>query len=547
MKLNLSLIAAALCISFGLNAQNSKSSRTVPASALPNETPKRSCGTIVPSAEWDNWFNQKVEDYKTSLATGKTQAVNYTIPVIVHVIHGGQAVGTFPNLAQGQINSQIAVLNADFNGTGFNVGNLPTAFAAAKANTGVSFCLAQKDPNGVTLAEPGIERISYIAKGWANPAAAAYNTPTTFQNYVNGTIKPGSIWDPTRYMNIWITDENAATGLLGYATFPVGTGLVGLSGFGTATTDGLWCWSKSFGSNTIFPGGTYDPIYNKGRTATHEIGHWVGLRHIWGDGTCLTDYCNDTPSASTSNFGCPTFPSNVNVCAGNTTGEMTMNFMDYTDDPCMYMFTNDQTIRIQTAMANGTFRSQLSASSASLCGIAPIASFTVAANECVSKEINPANQTTGSSIISYTWTTIPSISVSIAGGSTSTPTLVFGIPGTYTVNVAVSNGFGTSSKSNVMQIGACVGIKENSALNKNICLIPNPSNGIINIVTTLANSQTLEISVHNALGQMIMSNKYAGVTSNSFALDLTSYSNGVYFVTVNNGEEKIVKRLILNK
>ncbi|MEI8137998.1 MAG: M43 family zinc metalloprotease [Bacteroidota bacterium] len=547
MKLNLSLIAAALCISFCLNAQNSKSSRTVPASALPTKTPKRSCGTIVPSAEWDNWFNQKVEDYKTSLATGKTQAVNYTIPVIVHVIHGGQAVGTFPNLAQGQINSQIAVLNADFNGTGFNVGNLPTAFAAAKANTGVSFCLAQKDPNGVTLAEPGIERISYIAKGWANPAAAAYNTPTTFQNYVNGTIKPGSIWDPTRYMNIWITDENAATGLLGYAAFPAGTGLVGLSGFGTATTDGLWCWSKSFGSNTIFPGGTYDPIYNKGRTATHEIGHWVGLRHIWGDGTCLTDYCNDTPSASTSNFGCPTFPSNVGVCAGNTTGEMTMNFMDYTDDPCMYMFTNDQTIRIQTAMANGTFRSQLSASSASLCGIAPIASFTVAANECVSKEINPANQTTGSSIISYTWTTIPSTSVSIAGGSTSTPTLVFGTPGTYTVNVAVSNGFGTSSKSNVMQIGACVGIKENSALNKNICLIPNPSNGIINIVTTLANSQTLEISVHNALGQMISSNKYAGVTSNSFALDLTSYLNGVYFVTVNNGEEKIVKRLILNK
>lgn len=777
MKLKIQLITAAFCLSYGINAQTGKIA--LKNNAAPVESSnitKRSCGTEKPSAEWDSWFNAKVEEFKANLASGKTQAVNYTIPVIVHVIHGGQAVGTFPNLAQGQINSQIAVLNADFAGTGLNNASVPAVFAAAKANTGVSFCLAQKDPNGVTLAEPGIDRISYIAKGWANPAAAAYNTPTTFQNYVNGTIKPGSIWDPTRYMNIWITDENAATGLLGYATFPAGTGLVGLSGFGTATTDGLWCWSKSFGSNTIFPAGTYDPTYNKGRTATHEIGHWVGLRHIWGDGTCLTDYCNDTPPASTSNFGCPTFPFNVGVCAGNTTGEMTMNFMDYTNDPCMYMFTNDQTTRIQTAMANGTYRSLLSASSATLCTItaaAPTASFSMVGAGCTNSAVSVTNLTNGTPAPTYVWSSNPATGVTFNPNNTaSAPTINFTTPGTYSITVAATNSLGTNSNTKVISITSCsavvlcgdtitnissttgtllvgtagsdtttpgcspkagyimgtncYGDKEkaeyfstslystitspqiksvivifykdgtkgtggnaatavnlklyngtmasgptgtatpfgqvsanignilavtatnsvnyvgqqpivytnpilrpyryvlaspvnapatngffasvtipaapdtavimddgsvatgtnweywsdntwhnlatawtgynasiailpemqcgitgvsnnNSILNNNISLHPNPSNGLVNIIATLPNSQTLEITVNNSLGQLISSSKHTGVTSNVFSLDLNDYSNGVYFVTINNGQEKIVKRLILSK
>ena len=360
LKLSLQLIVAMLLIVTGSVAQITK----------------RTCGTEAPSIEWDNWFNQKVDEFKSGLETGKSQMVNYTIPVVIHVIHGGQTVGTFPNLSQAQLNSQITVLNDDFAGTGFNVGNLPSVFATALSNTGVSFCLAVKNPTGGILTEPGIDRVNYNSITTTtsttypskNPAATNYNTATKFQSFINGYIKPSTIWDPTKYMNIWITDEQSAVGLLGYATFPSGTGLTGLSGFGTSTTDGLWCWSKAFGSNTIYPAGTYDPTYNKGRTATHEIGHWVGLRHIWGDGTCLTDYCNDTPPAQTSNFGCPTHPYKLGTCTGNTTGEMVMNFMDYTDDPCMYMFTNDQAIRIQTAMANGTYRSLLTSSSMSVCG-----------------------------------------------------------------------------------------------------------------------------------------------------------------------------------
>jgi hypothetical protein len=322
----------------------------------------RTCGTEIPTTEWDNWFNKKVKEFKSNLENGKSQIVNYTIPVVIHVIHGGQTVGTFPNLSQLQINSQITVLNDDFAGNGYNSQNTPTVFTSNKSNTGVSFCLAIKNPTGGILSEPGIDRVNYnsittptsTTYPSKNPSATNYNTPTKFQSFINGYIKPSTIWDPTKYMNIWITDEQSSVGLLGYATFPAGTGLTGLSGFGTATTDGLWCWSKAFGSNVIYPGGVYDPTYNKGRTTTHEIGHWVGLRHIWGDGTCATDYCNDTPPSQTSNFGCPTHPYKLGTCAGNTTGEM---------------FMNDQTIRIQTAMANGTYRSLLTSNSTTLCSI----------------------------------------------------------------------------------------------------------------------------------------------------------------------------------
>jgi hypothetical protein len=775
MKLKLHLIAASLFFGYGINAQTGKIALKNNAAQIQNTgVTKRTCGTELPGAEWDAWFNKKVEEFKANQESGKSQMVNYTIPVIVHVIHGGQNVGTFPNLAQGQINSQIAVLNADFAGTGLNNGNVPSVFAAAKANTGLSFCLATKNPTGGVLPEPGIDRINYTSKGWNNPASATYANPTTFQNYVNGTIKPGSIWDPTKYMNIWITDENVNTGLLGYATFPAGTGLIGISGFGTATTDGLWCWAKAFGSNSIFPGGSYDGTYNKGRTATHEIGHWLGLRHIWGDGTCATDYCNDTPSAQTSNYGCPTHPYKLGTCAGNTTGEMFMNFMDYTDDPCMYMFTNDQTTRIQTAMANGTYRSQLTASSATLCNIAsaaPTASMSLPSNGCVNSPVTVSNLSSGSPAPTYVWSSNPATGVTFNPNNTATaPTINFTTPGSYSITVVASNSLGTNSNSKVITITNCTspvncndtitnvlntgtlsvsaagsdtatpgcspkagyvmgsncyddkekaeffptslyssitspqiksvivlfykngtrgtggnsatavnmklyngtmasgptgtaspfgqvnatignitavtatnsvnyvgqqpivytsailrpyryvlpspvnapatngffvsitiptaagdtavimddgsilngtnwelwsdnswhsipiawgydgslailpemqcavtGINNNSVLNANISLHPNPSNGLVNIIATLPNAQSLEISIHNSIGQLISETKHSGVTNNVFNVDMNNYANGVYFVTINNGQEKIVKRLILNK
>lgn len=476
------IVAAGISAGLMFAQTGRKATFTKVATVTQNQTVeqpiKRTCGTIAPPIEWEEQFQKLIEQYvkdHPELQNGKV-ATNYVIPVVFHVIHGGQAVGVYPNLAQGQINSQIQVLNADYSGTGYNVGNYPAnAFvnyaaslpAANKdangrvkiANTGIQFCLATKDPNGNTLAEPGIDRINYTSKGWSNPAS--FTNASSFMSYMNGTIKPQSIWDPTRYFNVWVSDVSGSVGLLGYATFPAGTGLSGLSGFGTATTDGVWIWANACGSKIIFPSGTYATPYDKGRTLTHEAGHWLGLRHIWGDGTCATDYCNDTPPAQTSNYNCiTTYPYHAGTCSGNSPdGEMYMNFMDYTDDACMYMFTVDQTTRMQTAMANGTYRSQLTASSATLCGSsspAANACFTMPSTGCVNTAVNVTNCSSGTPTPTYTWSANPSGGVTFSPNqNATTPSITFANTGTYTITLTASNGT-VSSISNVISISSCV-------------------------------------------------------------------------------------------
>src|SRR4051812_11972024 len=312
------------------------------------------CGFQDPGQEWNEWFNKKVEEHKAS----RSAIVNYTIPVIIHVIHAGEAVGTFPNLSNAQLISQIQVLNDDFAGKGLNVGNVPTVWKDLVANTGVSFCLALRDPKGKTLAEPGIERILYSSVSVTDPKKVANSTNnTTFLDYVDSKLKPATIWDPSKYLNIWVTDRPSGGTGLGVANAPSGTGLSGLGNVtvGTSTTDGLWCWGQCFGTT-----GTLASGYDKGRVSAHEIGHYLGLRHTWADATCGDDYCADTPPTKQANFNCPVFPTNKGTCSGNSTnGEMTMNIMDYTNDPCKYMFTKDQATRIQTTMANGTYRKAL--------------------------------------------------------------------------------------------------------------------------------------------------------------------------------------------
>ena len=317
----------------------------------------RGCATPTLPLNFELALQQWMQNNSGKLSTGHIQSV-FNIPVIVHVIHNNEAVNSITattggNLNAAQIYDQITILNNDFKGLNADTALIPNVFKPAQGKFQINFCLAVVNPTGGILAEPGINRIDRVAKGWTAPP---YTT-----TYISNTIKPNSIWDPNRYLNMWVCGISG--GILGFATFPnPGTsGLLGLSPpYGNATTDGLVMLNAAFGS--IGTAVTNVP-YHKGRTATHEIGHWMGLRHIWGDGTCATDYCNDTPPAQTNNFGCPNFPYNVGVCAGNTTGEMTMNYMDYTNDLCMYMFSNDQKVRAQLIMTNSPMRAALLTSS----------------------------------------------------------------------------------------------------------------------------------------------------------------------------------------
>lgn len=502
-------LAYMMLICSTLSAQTGKKANKL--SPILAEDPKnqshirnRGCASIVPDDQWESQFQQLIAQHKLDMANNKVSA-NYTIPVVIHIISNSTvAIGTYPNISDAQAISQIAALNNDYAGIGLNTGNYPstafTAYATAAAlpaankdangrpkisNFNINFCLATIDKNGATMPVAGIDRVSTssftLSAGYTSkdPANIVYgdNTnsgnPTNFQNFINNIVKPQTIWDPTKYMNIWVTDEYAGTaanqyldgpGLLGFGTFPAGSTLTGVSGFGTATTDGLWCWSRAFGTT-----GTLDPTYNKGRTATHEIGHWLGLRHVWGDGTCATDYCLDTPPATAANYTLTTYPAKANSCTAptgvsNTTpnganGEMFMNFMDYSNDIYMYMFTEDQRTRAQTAMANGTYRKLLGTHGLCSVGAATpaVAAFSMTNTACKGSAVSVTNNSTGNPTPTYTWSASPSTGVTFSPNANSTtPSITFTNNGSYVISLSAQSGTtAVNTKTNSITISTC--------------------------------------------------------------------------------------------
>lgn len=246
-----------------------------------------------------------------------------TIPVVVHVVWNTTA----ENISDNQIFSQINVLNEDFRKMNADVSQVPTIFQGVVADAEIEFCLAQRDPNG--NATTGITR--------TQTSVTSFST----NNNVKFNATGGKdAWPRDQYLNLWVCD--LGNGLLGYAQFPGGS----------ASTDGVVCDYAYFGS-----GGTATYPYDKGRTATHEVGHWLNLRHIWGDATCGNDQVSDTPVHNTSNGGCPAYP-HYSTCSGSPI-EMTMNYMDYTYDACMYMFTLGQSTRMNAVLAPGGARYSL--------------------------------------------------------------------------------------------------------------------------------------------------------------------------------------------
>ncbi|MDO4728327.1 MAG: T9SS type A sorting domain-containing protein [Bacteroidota bacterium] len=267
----------------------------------------------------------------------------YVIPVVVHVIHSGQAVGTGRNVSDARVHSQIKVLNEDFrkeaNTPGYGQG----------VDTHIEFCLVKTDPEGNPTT--GINRVNMGNMQWN-------------RNNIETTLKPQTQWDPTRYFNIWVVQfAGDAEGLLGYAQFPEGSTLLGIPASGSANTDGVVINWSAFGRRSESPG-SYMPTYDKGRTATHEVGHCLGLRHIWGDNASCTvnaldtmqDFCPDTPAAAAANHECPP---GLDSCPAAPGLDMTWNYMDYGGDNCLNTFTNNQRTRMRTTLQNAQRRASL--------------------------------------------------------------------------------------------------------------------------------------------------------------------------------------------
>jgi len=294
--------------------------------------------------EFEDWIAPKIQEIKTKRQLGLIDNnVVLTIPVVIHIIHDGDPINTpgnnnSENISYEQAVSQVDVLNQDFRrlqgspgaGTsGYNLG----------IDTEVEFCLATQDPNGA--ATNGVNRVNLCQSSWSTQE-------------INNFVKPETIWDPTKYMNMWSVNFTD-TSLLGYAQFPSASGLQGLNtNGGAASTDGVVSNYNAFGTIAEDDGSfIMNGTYNLGRTMTHEVGHWLGLRHIWGDGGCgQDDFCADTPASSTSNFQC-----NQSVHCGSA--DMTENYMDYTNDACMDTFTPDQKSRIVAVLNNSPRRMEL--------------------------------------------------------------------------------------------------------------------------------------------------------------------------------------------
>lgn len=252
------------------------------------------------------------------------------IPVVIHVLFNGSE----QNISEAQIQTQLDILNNDFRRKNADSTNTPQHFRAFAADCNFKFTLAKVNPQGF-------------------PTTGIIRKPTNVTGFsMDDDIKFSSsggdeAWDSDKYLNIWVGPMSA--GIVGYASAPGSD----------KNRDGVVIRYNAFGSI-----GAAKPPYNKGRTAVHEIGHWLGLIHIWGDLLCGDDLVDDTPTQQSYTRGCPT--GNIIVSCGNApNGNMYMNYMDLTEDACTNLFTKGQKVRMRALFNDGGPRHALLSSTAS--------------------------------------------------------------------------------------------------------------------------------------------------------------------------------------
>lgn len=349
-------------------------------------------------SEINRWINDNEDELKSIKSVT-------TIPVVVHIIYNA----SYENISDTRIYEQINVLNKDFRNQNTDGASVPSIFQSSRGDCQLEFCLAQRTPTGI--ATTGIERRQTTIIEFQQDDAMKY--------YSQGGL---NAWNPTKYLNIWVC--NLGGGLGGYAQFPAQI---------NSTYGVVLCYKYVGLTSATYP-------YNKGRIATHEIGHCFNLIHIWGDdsGACTgTDNCNDTPNQADKNTGCPSFP---HITCGNS-GDMSMNFMDYSYDACSYLFTNNQATRVSAVI--NTVLASLKTSD----GCIPVNQGFPVAEFVGSQQVIPTGGnvqfTDNSTGIPTTW------AWNFGDGYTSSaqnPSHYYNTAGIYTVRLDVSNSFGSDTK-----------------------------------------------------------------------------------------------------
>lgn len=343
-------------------------------------------------------IEQGIQMHILSKSQLRTAAQAVTIPVVVHVVYNTAE----QNITDAQIQSQIDVLNEDYNRANADAINTPVAFQSVAAVSNIHFVLAKRDPNGI--ATNGITRTSTA------------NTSFSSNNYVKFNSYGGKdAWPTGQYLNIWVCN----LGLCGYASYPGST----------ASVDGVVIKYNCFGRTGIL-----QTSYNKGRTATHEVAHWLNVHHIWGDGTCADDLVNDTPTQEKANYDYPVFP-HLSSCS-NSNGDMFMNYMDYSADGARNMMTQGQVDRMDATL-NGPRVSLLT----SLGGIDPSGTTTATPVCNIPGGLNVASITTNGASLNWSSTGAASYNVRYK----STTSTIWNTASTTSTSFAIS---GLSSSTN---------------------------------------------------------------------------------------------------
>ncbi len=279
-------------------------------------------------------MNEAVRQYRAQRILSREPEAHYRIPVVVHVIHRGEEIGFGSNISEAQFVDQLRILNEDFGRQNADTSNTRGLFRQVAADPDIEFVLARQDPDGL-------------------PTSGVVRLPGTRLSYsLRDENELGRIsqWSADHYLNIWVAPlrNNAGGSLLGFVPE---SSIPGWNNqFSNPVVDGVVIDYRNFGSL-----GELRSSANRGRTTTHEVGHFLGLYHIWGDGGCdREDFVDDTPPQAKSSVGCP--PDTANSCGSL---DMYENFMDYTDNGCMNMFTQGQKDRMRAVLTMISRRSSL--------------------------------------------------------------------------------------------------------------------------------------------------------------------------------------------
>lgn len=460
-------------------------------------------------------------------ANNKIGAV-VTIPVVFHVVYNTAA----QNISDAKILEQLNVLNQDFGRTNADASSTPSVWQGISANTNIQFCMAQRDPNG--NATNGIVRKS--------TTVTSFSSNDNVKRSANGG---SDAWPRDQYLNIWVC--NLGGGLLGYAQFPGGA----------AATDGVVVLYSSVGGPNN--PGTATP-YHLGRTATHEVGHWLNLYHIWGDdGTACSgsDQVSDTPNQAGATSGCPTFPK-TDACTSTSPGIMFMNYMDYSYDACMNMFTNGQAARI-TAAINGSRVSLQSSlgctppSGGGTCGVpASLAASSITSSSATlgwgavsgATSYNVRYKATASSTWTNTTSSATSLAVSGLSASTAYEFQVQAVCGANTSAYSSSATFTTAATSctDIYESNNTLSTAKTVSVNTDIYGLISPSgdNDYFKFTTTTPNTYIrinlsnlpadYDIRLYNSSGTQLAISQNGGTTAEVITRNTTSAAT--YYVRV---------------